>query len=1127
MHLIEHGKVLSALCRSKLLLKMKLTAFFVMLLCMQVSAKTFSQKISVNAKDITLEKFLHLVEAQSGYGIVYPDEIVEKTKLVSVQAQDKPLEEVLNAALKPHGLTWVLKNHTIIVRRAKPAPVNVTEQLQQQTMAMQASFENHEISGVITDAKGAPLAGVSVQLKGIAKGTVTNDRGAYTLKGVPAGTYKMLVSLIGFLAIEKTVVVNQPVVENITLTASFNQLDETVIIAYGSTTKRLNTGAVSSLGTDAIAKQTISNPLTALQGRIAGVQVTQDNGLAGGGVRLQIRGQGTAGAGFIPLYVIDGVPFTLFNGGSPASDGLNAYGLSGANGSISPFSMINPDDIERIDVLKDADATAIYGSRGANGVVLITTKKGAKDRTAFTLNFYQGIGKVNRYIDMMDTKEYLAMRKEGFAKAGITPTTSNAKDLTVWDPNAYTDWQKWAIGGTADITHANLGISGGNAQNSFLFNTTYHREGTVFPGSYSTSNYSARLSAGHSSADSKFNIRFSSSYSYMGNNLPITDLSSLYTLAPNMPLYNTDGSLNWDQTNPLSYLMKTNKARTDNFMASATVSYRLLSNLVLRANLGYTNTRLKQTNTIPARSVNSTTTTSNQLSYADNTNDNYIVEPQAEFTPKLGPGKLQLLAGSTFQQTKASGVSLSGVGFASEALLNNISSAATITSNSSNYSLYKYTGVFGRANYNLYNKYLLDVTFRRDGSSRFGSGHRFGNFGAVGAAWVFTEESFMKDIHFLSFGKLRAGYGLTGNDQIINYQYMDTYSSGGSFYNYVGSSVLVPGNIQNTDLHWETNKKLDVALELGFFKDRVLFKANYYRNRSSNQLVYVPASAQTGVTSYLGNLNALVQNKGVEFELTATPVSTKTVKWDVTVNMAINNNKLLEFPGLAYSSYATTYKLGYPVTLLQLYQYAGPDAATGAPTFTDVDKDGSVTFNNDRKPAYIGTPYFGGISSTLSWKSFTFDVAFQFNHRYGYKNSTLVNNSSPYGYGYTNHTKEVLNRWHAAGDQGVNLLPAANANYSALYYNYATSDANWGDASFIKFKTLSITYALPGNTLKKAGITGASVFVRGQNLFVWAKQKYTYDPETTLPGTGAGLGVGTYIAFPQLRMLTVGFNLSF
>ncbi|GGH64974.1 TonB-linked SusC/RagA family outer membrane protein [Filimonas zeae] len=1105
---------------------MKLTAGLILLMCLQVSARTYSQKISLSARELTLDKVLHIIEKQSGYGIVYPEELMRKSKTVSLEVRDKPLEEVLKACLEPNGLTWVLKNNTIIIReKAMPA---VAQQLQQQALLMEAAAEEQEISGVVTDGTGAPLAGASVQLKGKNIGAVTNDKGAFELKKVPAGSYTLEFALIGYAAFEQKVVVGKsPLVVNVTLKVSVNQLDETVIIAYGSTTKRLNTGAVSSIGTDAIAKQTVTNPLTAMQGRIAGVQITQDNGLSGGGIRMQIRGQGTAAAGFIPLYVIDGVPFTLFNGAAPPSDGLNAFGISGASGSISPFSVINPDDIERIDVLKDADATAIWGSKGANGVVLITTKKGSKSKTTYNVNFYQGVGKVNRYIPMMDTKEYLAMRREAFANAGVTPTTTNAKDLLVWDTTAYTDWQKWAIGGTANISHASVGVSGGNAQNTFLINSSYHREGTVFPGSYHTNTFSTRATVGHTSVDTKFNIRLTASYTYSGNNLPITDISTLYNLAPNLPIYNKDGSLNWDQTNPTAYLMRTYTGRTDNLITGLDMSYRILPQLQVRANLGYTNTRLRQTNATPARSVNSTATASNTLTYGDNSNDNYIVEPQIEYSPRVGEGKLQLLAGTTFQQTQATGISLNGVGFPSEAVMNAIGSAAAVTVTYNNYSQVKYNGVFGRANYNLHSKYLMDITFRRDGSSRFGPGNRFGTFGAAGAAWVFSKENFMKSVNFISFGKLRASYGITGNDQIPNYTYLGYYTAASSTYSYMGNNALVPSNFANPGLKWETNKKLDIGLELGFLNDKLMVKADYYRNRSSNQLVSVPLPEQAGSNSYSGNLPALVQNKGFEFEVNATPVMTRDLKWDLALNLAFNQNKLLEFPGLEYSLYNLSYVIGYPITVAQLYQYTGPDATTGNPTF--LDRTGEGTINQyDRLPAKQGTPYFGGLSSTLSWKNFTLDVAFQFNHRYGFLNSNLANNFSPFGSATTNQTEQVLNRWQAGKPVDADAVPRASAGSAGSLYNYfGNSTANWGDASFIKFKTLSLTYNLPKQLVKPAGFTNAAVFVRGQNLFVWAKQKYTYDPETTVPGTGFALGTGTYIAFPQLRVLTAGVNLSF
>lgn len=1103
---------------------MKLTTVFMVLLCFQVSAKTYSQKITVSVKEVSLEKFLHLVEAQSGYGIVYPQEVLANSGRVTLQVTNAPLAEVLNKCLSERGLTWTLKNNNIVITKARSNNASLTETLAE--VSLQAAAETHDVSGVVTDEKGQPLAGASVSVKGTKLGAVSDEKGAFVIHNVPDGNITVSVALIGYTPFEKSLVVNGAERVFFSLKQVTNNLDETVIIAYGTTTKRLNTGAVSSIGTDAIAKQTVSNPLTAMQGRIAGVQITQDNGLSGGGVRMQIRGQGTVNAGFIPLYVIDGVPFTLFNGSQPASDNLNAYGISGANGGISPFSMINPENIERIDVLKDADATAIYGSRGANGVVLITTKKGSKGKTGFTANVYEGVGKVNHFIPMMNTQQYLQMRREAFANAGATPTTTNAKDLTVWDTTAYTDWQKWALGGTSHTTHASLGVSGGNAQNNIMFNSTYHRDGTVFPGDYHSNSFSNHLSAGHLSADNKFSIRFGAEYTYMNNNLPSTDLTSYYNLAPNQPLYNKNGTLNWDMTtNPAATLLKRYATRTDNFLSNLNISYKLLPQLAIKANLGYTNTRLKQTLATPNKAVNSTLNTGNTFNYADNTNDNFIAEPQVEYTPKVGPGKLQLLGGATFQQNKSTGISETGTGYASDQLINSLQGAASITISSANYSLYKYSAFFGRANYNIDSKYLFDLTFRRDASSRFGPNNRLANFGAAGAAWVFSQEDFMKDISVISFGKLRASYGITGNDQIPDYQYNALYGTTSTTYTYTGTSVLVPGNVANPDLKWENNKKLDVGLELGFIKDRITFKADYYRNRTSNLLTYLALPGQVGSTAYYGNLPAVVQNRGFEFELNATPVQTKDIRWTVTANLTFNNNKLLSYPGLASSYYSSTYIIGQPLILTQLYHFTGVDASTGKATFEDVNKDGSITSTNDRFPAKVGTPYFGGLSTQFTYKHFTIDAAFQFNHRYGYLNSTLVTNYNPWGYSYTNQSTQVLDRWKKTGDK--TSLPLATTTYDGTYSTLANSDYNWGDASFVKFKTLSITYDVPGAWIKRSGFTAIAVYVRGQNLFTWAKNKYTLDPETTLSGTGSNLGVGTYIAYPQIRVLTAGFNLSF
>jgi hypothetical protein len=377
----------------------------------------------------------------------------------------------------------------------------------------------------------------------------------------------------------------------------------------------------------------------------------------------------------------------------------------------------------------------------------------------------------------------------------------------------------------------------------------------------------------------------------------------------------------------------------------------------------------------------------------------------------------------------------------------------------------------------------------------------------------------------LSFGKLRGSYGITGNDQISNYQYNALYTTAYSGYSYLGASVLIPSTIANPNLHWESTKKLDIALELGLFKDRVLFKTDFYRNRSTDLLVYIAMSSQSGIDGYTGNLPAVVQNKGWEFELNTTNVSAKHFKWTSSLNLTLNKNKLLSFPNLASSTYSNTYVIGQPIDVLKRYHFTGIDPATGLPTVQDQNKDGSITIAGDAMPMKTGTPYYGGLTNNLTYKNFSLDFTFQFNHRYGYVNNTFVSNYGPYGSAYTNQSTAVLNRWNKAGDNAS--LPAAGINNNVAYSNLAYSDYNWGDASFIKFKTLSLTYEVPQLWLKRTKITNASVYARAQNLFTWAKQKYVYDPETTLPGTGSALGTGQYAAFPQLRTIALGLNLTF
>ncbi len=1097
---------------------MKLTLIIMTTLLMHASASSFSQKLTYSGKNVTIERVFKEIEKQTNYRVLYATNTINDATKINVNFKNAPLKQVIDSLLKDQSLTYNIEQNTVLIKKKGKSFIDKISEM----------FNALRFNGRIVDESNNPLAGATVAVKGTKKYAVTTASGSFSLDLNENDI--LVISYIGYET--KELKITQGLLQSgvaglldIKLNLSSSSLEQVQVIGYGITTKRLNTGSVSSITASDIGKQTIENPLLAMQGRLAGVQITQDNGLPGAGVRMNIRGAYSplSGAGFIPLYIVDGAPFTLFNGAQPANDNLNANGVSAANGPVSPFSVIAPEDIERIDVLKDADATAIYGSRGANGVVLITTKKGKGGKTSYNFNVNSGISNVSNYIPMMNTEDYLAMRKDAFAKSGVTPTAANALDLLLWDQNAYTDWQKYFIGHTAHTTNATASVTGGNAQNAFLFSSTYRKQGTVYGNEFGATTFSSRLNASHKSLDGKFSIDGTVNYSYMKNLLPNSDLSTLYRLAPNYPLYNADGSVNWTSTSPLSYYQQTTNAQTNNLISNLNLNYQITDGLKFRTNLNYSSTRFKQEQITPASSQSPLATQTSTLRYTDNENTNYIIEPQLVYNTKIGEGNLEALLGTTFQQNKSEGISLTGTGYNNESLIYSLAGASAVTTSYNANAVYKYNAIFARLNYNWKGKYIVDGTFRRDGSSRFGSNNKFGNFGAVGASWIFTEEDFAKNISFLSFGKLRASYGITGNDQIPNYQYLPLYTVGGSTFSYNGSTILIPSNIENPDLKWQSNKKMDLALEMGFLKDRISVTANYYRNRVSDMLNYINTPTQIGSSGYYSNLDATIQNSGLELELNTVNIASGNFKWTTNINYTKSRNKLLSFENLEKTTYASTYIVGQPTDIARYYHYTGVDVTTGLPTYADLNGDGSITFAGDRYIVYYGNPWYGGINNSISYKSFSLDFMFQYNHRYGVLYPSL--GTSPIGLSYTNETTAMLDRWTSTTYNGQ--FPAASTVTNTAYTTLSASDVNWGDASYLKLKTVSLSYTFPKAISNKSRFSNLNVYVQGQNIYTWAKQKYVYDPDTTVPGTGSALGSGRYAAAPQARTVVLGLNCSF
>lgn len=965
--------------------------------------------------------------------------------------------------------------------------------------------DKKQITGTVSDDTG-PLPGASILIKNTASGTTSDFEGNYTITAKPSDT--LVFSFLGFQP-QEIPVTNKSTI-SVTMISDETSLDEVVINAgYYKVSEREKTGSISRVSAQEIERQPVSNPLAALQGRMAGVNIVQNTGVPGGGFSVRIRGRNSIRAdGSEPLYIVDGVPYH--------SQSLGNSRVSTILGSVpqSPLNGINPDDIESVEVLKDADATAIYGSRGANGVILITTKKGKGGKTTFDVGSSTGMGRIKHRTELLNTQQYLRMRREAFANDGISEYPSFDYDINgTWDQNRYTDWQEELLGGTANYNNAHAAVQGGNELTRFLVKGSYGEQSTVLPGDYKYKKSSVLLNLNHSTADDKFSIQISGNYVVDKNNLPATNLvREALTLPPNAPaLYNENGDLNWENNtfdNPLAALNAKYKSNANYLRSNTVLSYHPFKGLGLKANLGYFTTSLEETRTAPHTIYKPSFGLDSSYSILTINNgdlSSWIIEPQASYTLDLRKGVLDILVGTTLQNDSASQLFQSAKDFPNNTVIYNAAAAAIHTIESDTEEMYRYRALFGRINLNWEEKYIVNLTARRDGSSRFGAENRFANFGAVGAAYIFSEEPFMAKVFpFINFGKLRASYGTTGNDQIGNYGYLNTYTTNG--LSYQGTQTLSPVQLYNPNFGWETNRKLEAAIELAILNNRIMLSTSYYRNRSSSQLVGIPLPGTTGFTSIQSNLDATVQNTGLEFELNTLNLKTDSFTWNSAINLTIPKNKLLSFPHLENSTYANQYVVGQPLDIHLLYQSTGVDPQTGIYTFLDVDGDGIISNPNDRKTIRnVGTKFYGGLSNSITYKMFQLDFHIQFVKQ----EARNYLSDTPFPGIMRNQPTAILDQWQNPGDDASIQLFSAGYNNEAYlaYINSYNATGAVGDASFVRLKNVALSYNLPTQRPKDMD---CRIFLTGQNLFTLTKYLGP-DPET--------LSIGN---LPPLSVLTLG-----
>lgn len=964
----------------------------------------------------------------------------------------------------------------------------------------------YPITGTIYDAGGG-IPGVVIKIKGTNIFTITDEFGQFQIDAQKGDI--LIISYPDYETIE--VPITEQTEINLELFPAVTQLEEAVINAgYYTVKDKERTGSIYKVTAKEIENQPVNNVLDALQGRVPGLDITPTTGLAGGGYTVRIRGQNSISAGNDPLYIIDGVPQNMENLSSIL---ISSTIIPGSN--ISSLNTLDPSIIESVEILKDADATAIYGSRGANGVILITTKKGALGKTKMSIDVSNSIISITKFMDLLNTDQYIKMRKQAFENDGITDYPINAYDINgTWDQNKYTDWQKELIGNNAQNQNAKINISGGNDLTSFSIGSSMMKETTVFPSNHNYKRFTAYSSLQHHSKNKRFNFNLVANYGLDKNNLPANEITrKAITLAPNAPnLYNEDGEINWENStweNPIADFESNYRYKSENLNVNSQLSYLLLKNLKVITSLGYTSLNLKESKANPSTRYNPawgmTSSSSNYLDGQSN-NESWIIEPQLESDIDWSQSKISLTIGGTFQELIQNFNTKLGIGYPTDYLINNFSAAQNVIFLDFRNLNYKYIAGYARINYSLKNKLFLNATGRRDGSSRFGPGNKFSNFGALGTAWIISNESFFPNNRWLSFVKLRSSYGITGNDQIGDYQYLNTYSVNDSYYD--GNIGLLNTRLFNPHFAWEKNKKAEIALELNFLEENIKLETTYYNSRSENLLTNSQLPATTGFTSIYKNIDAIVENSGWEFLLQSKNINSEKFSWFTSINFSLPKTKLLKYKDLENSPNSNYLEIGYPLNIVKLYEYTGINPITGLYEFNDINNDGIISPADDKNfIANLNPSFYGSISNSLQYKRFNFDFTINFVKKYALNNFY----SFPMPGTMFNQPTEISG--NGQNENGTfEIQPYSSGNNEELrlaHSRFISSSAIISDASFMRLKNMSLSYKLPIEDN-----FNCIIYLQGQNLITITNYK-GFDPEQTIG------------FLPPTKRITIGAKINF
>ncbi|WP_461055111.1 SusC/RagA family TonB-linked outer membrane protein [Spirosoma arcticum] len=1034
------------------------------------------------------------------------------------------------------------------------------------------------INGTVTDDGGQVLPGVSIIVKGTSKGTNTDQNGNFQIS-IPAGNSILVFSFVGYEP-QEVAVGNR---SNLTISLKTDQksLNEVVVVGYGTQRKKDLTGAVASVGATEIKNVVANNGLTAIAGLVAGVQITQGNGRPGANPVVRIRGNGSFNASNTPLIVVDGLP-------------LN---------SADDFNLINPADIESMDILKDAASAAIYGSRGGNGVIIVTTKKGKSGAAKITLNYYTGIQQVSKYVDLLNRDENIAYVKETtnqeWLRAGGNPATPNGSRSIAGNGNNQrfnypaildnpgslpdTDWQR-EIFQSAPVNNYQVSAQGGTDKVTYYISGNYFQQAGVVK-TTSFDRYSLRANV-EASLSSRIKVGMSLSPSYAKEKLVPTDghwnTGAIVTTALSLPPWiapkNADGyygqivgypdlianGLPVDFTSPIQYFENPNYkniSESARLLGGNFLDFKISDALSFRTSLNYDwrtqwlNYYRPSTISLSGSPALSPAYPTGNLANIDSRHEdrrgiNYVWENILTYTKTLGSNhRISALAGYTAQKYTEEFTRTTGqVGSYSNDQVQYVTAASVVngTGDKQQWSLLSY---LARVNYGYKDKYLLTAALRRDGSSRFAADNKWALFPSVSAAWLLSEEPFLRNNRVLSTVKIRSSYGVTGNFNIGNYASLGLISRD----NYVfgtGTGTLTnglaPANLENNSLSWETNRQTDIGLDLGLWAERIQLNLDWYSRTTENLLYARPVPGVSGFSSYLGNIGD-ISNKGIELNLNAR-ILNGPVKLSLGGNLTANRNKVLRIGETNAPVYVTipsgSVKTEVSQPFGQFFGYqavgvfkttdeanAGPQWASGGSVagdlkFKDVDGDGKITANDRVSLGTNQANFIFGFNGKLSYSNFDLDFIFQGSqgnkalsllHRFIGVNTAIYN-----AYSFTN------DRWKSPGEPGNGTVQRVYTNAQNTGGNTQLNSTWVYDASYMRLRNLTLGYNVPASLLSKARMSSCRIYLSGQNLFTLTSY-INYNPEVSNLENGespsvAGIDYGTY---PLARTYTFGINIGF